>query len=68
MILIAESVPYTHKGILVYIGICSTAPDLFNEGVEDGTSPAGVFTANKHPVLVSELGGIYFWLRGFSFL
>lgn len=41
----------------VGVGICATAPDLFNEGVDDGTAPAGVFAANKHPVLVSEFGG-----------
>ena len=43
----------------VSVGICATASDLFNEGVDDGTSPAGVFADNKHPVLVSELGGTY---------
>ena len=43
----------------VGVGICATASNLFNEGVDDGTAPAGVFAANKHPVLVSELGGTY---------
>ncbi len=43
----------------VGIRICASATDLLDKGVDDGTSPAGVFAANKHPVLVSELGGAY---------
>jgi hypothetical protein len=33
------------------------AADLFDEGVDDGTAPAGFFTANEHPIIHAYLGG-----------
>ena len=33
------------------------AAELFDKGIDDCAAPAGVFAANEHPVLVSELGG-----------
>lgn len=41
----------------VGIRICATAADLFNEGVNHGTAPTGVFATDEHPVFVPELGG-----------
>ena len=41
----------------VGVRICASAADLFDEGVNYGTAPAGVFAAYEHPVLVAELGG-----------
>lgn len=38
-------------------GIGSVAPDLLDEGVDDRTAPAGVFAADEHPILVTELSG-----------
>lgn len=41
----------------VGVGICASAADLLDKGVDDGTAPAGVFAAYEHPVLVAEFGG-----------
>jgi hypothetical protein len=32
--------------------VSPVAADLFDEGVDDRTAPAGVFTANEQPVFV----------------
>ena len=39
--------------------VSPVAADLFDEGVDDRTAPAGVLTADEHPVLVTEFGGPY---------
>ena len=33
------------------------AADLFDEGVDDGTAPAGFFAANELPIVHANLGG-----------
>ena len=38
------------------MGIEAVAADLFDEGVDDGTSPAGFFAAYKHPIIHTDLG------------
>ena len=38
------------------MGIEAVAADLFDEGVDDGTSPAGFFAAYKHPIIHADLG------------
>ena len=35
----------------------SVAAHLLDEGVNDRAAPAGVLTADEHPILVTELGG-----------
>jgi hypothetical protein len=39
------------------MGIEAMAADLFDEGVDDGTSPAGFFTPNELPIVHANLGG-----------
>ena len=34
----------------VGVGVEAVAADLFDEGVDDGTAPAGFFVSNEHPV------------------
>lgn len=43
----------------VGIRICASAAHLFDEGVNHGTAPAGVFAADEHPVFRPKLGGAY---------
>lgn len=38
-------------------GIGSVTTELLDEGVDDGTAPTGVLTADEPPVLVTEFGG-----------
>ena len=37
----------------VGVGICATAADLLDKGVDDCTAPAGVFASDEHPVFVA---------------
>lgn len=37
-------------------GVHAVAADLFDEGVDDGTAPAGIFVSDKHPIFHSEFG------------
>ena len=41
----------------VGVGIEAVAADLFDEGIDDGTAPAGFLGSDEHPVLGAEFGG-----------
>ena len=38
-------------------GVHAVTADLFDEGVDDGTAPAGIFVSDKHPIFHPEFSG-----------